>query len=401
MNFKLFKAALFSASVITVLASCNKVEQVQQQYMRCGNSLAIAADGNLIVAGYNSSTTKGYQASLIKVDAASGDTTWSRNFGSSYSDVFYSVKKSNEGGFIAAGFSNKASTGSPAMFVVITDALGTEVKSGTYGGSSYSEAFSVVPNADSGYLVAGYIQKTGTSDRDIYLVRINNAGAVIWEKSLGAKSNNPNDTVFDAAYGVIAAPGGGYFVTGSLNGYSSCCGRIFLMKVSAAGDSLWTKTYGFGIGFSLALTHTGGVADGGVAISGTLQEGTSQDIFLIKTDTAGNRLWPALKSFGGSGYEYGASMVETSAGGFAITGITSSIGLGSQDVYLIRTDASGGKIGEYTYGGTDVDQGFGIVQMSDGGFAITGLSNSGGSYIFLNRVKEDGTQYWPKPVYIK
>ncbi len=399
MNLKYFKAALVFVSLLAVLSSCNKAEQVTQQYMRGGNSLLLASDGNLIVAGYNSSSTKGYEATLIKIAPSGGsdtNTLWHHSFGGSYADAFYSVNKSNEGGYIAAGFSNKAISGSPSMFVVITDAQGVGIKSLTYGGSAYSQAFSVLPNADSGYLVAGYIQKTSSSDRDIYLVRINNAGAVIWEKSLGAKSINLSDTVNDAAYCVMAAPGGGYFLTGSLNGYSSCCGKIFLMKVSSTGDSLWTRTYGTGIGFSLALTHTAGIADGGLAISGTLQEGTNQDVFLIKTDTAGNVLWPARKSFGGAGYEYGATMIETSGGGFAMTGITDKSG--SQDVFLIRTDASGVQIGtDYTFGGTDTDQGYGLVQMPDNeDFCITGLSNSGGSYIFLNRVSTAGAQVWQK-----
>jgi len=147
-----------------------------------------------------------------------------------------------------------------------------------------------------------------------------------------------------------------------------------------------------GIGFSLTLT-----GDNGVAISGSLQEGSSQDIILIKTDTDGNLLWK--KTFGGSGYEYGATMIETSDGGFAISGITDSKGSGLEDVYLIRTNSSGDGQWEKTYGGTDVDQGFGLVKMPDNGFCITGLSNTDGSYIFLNRVSSDGAQGWVK--YIK
>jgi hypothetical protein len=392
MKISLFKSILFSAILLSLVSSCNKEATVPEAYLRSGNSLAIADDnGNLIIAGYNTSSTSGYDAALIKTNSA-GDTLWSKKFGSTYSDAFYNVSKSNSGGFIATGFSNKSASNSPAMYVVIADANGKLVSSGKFGGSYYSQGFNVLrhSNPDSGYLVSGYIQNSTYTDRDLYLVRLNNAGVSLWEKRYGTKNDLNSDTVNDAAYAVIAAPDGGYFLTGSIKGYSSCCGKVFLMKVSAKGDSLWTKTYVTGVGYSLILTK-----DNSIAISGSLQEGTSQDIFLLKTDTAGNLLWPA-KSFGGTGYEYGASMIETSTGGFAITGITDS--KGTQDVYLIRTDSNGGLLGSTsTYGGTSDDQGFGIVEMANGDYCITGLSNTDGSYFFLNRVSSEGAQIWYNP----
>lgn len=398
MNLIPFKIVILSAMLLAVISSCTKDEEMPQQYLRGGNGMAVAADGNLIIAGYNTSSSKGYEATLILAQQSNGDTLWSRKFGGTYSDAFYSVKKSHEGGFIAVGFTNRASAGSPSMFVVITDANGTMLETKSYGGSAYSQAFSVLPiaNADSGYLIAGYIQKSSSADRDIYLVRIDNAGDTLWTNSIGSKGADTYDTVNDAAYNVIAAPDGGYFLTGNLKGNSSYGGKIFLMKVTATGDSLWTKTYGNGIGYSLAIT-----SDVAVAISGSLQEGSSQDIFLLKTDTAGKTIWDKGKTFGGAGYEYGANMVETADGGFAIIGITDSKGYGYQDVYLVMTNSMGENAIEKTYGGNNVDQGFGLVLMPDGGFGMTGLSNTDGSYIFLNRVKSDGTQQWGNIRYLQ
>ncbi|MEI6060829.1 MAG: hypothetical protein WCR72_08975 [Bacteroidota bacterium] len=389
MSFNTLKTFILAVSLLVLVASCKK-DTVIDEYKRSGNSIAVSGS-NLVIAGYTTSSLGGYDASLILASQANGDTIFNRKFGGSYADAFYSVKKSHEGGFIAAGFSNRASSNSPAMFVVITDANGNQLKSIKYGASDYSQCFSVLPtaNADSGYLLAGYIQKSSSYDKNIFLVRIDNAGVVKWEKSIGATSTNPYDTVNESAYTVISAPDGGYFLTGSINGYSTCCGKIFLMKVSSMGDSLWTKTFNYGIGYSLTLT-----SDGGVAIGGTLQETANQDIILIKTDTAGNLAWK--KTFSGTGYEYGATMVETSDGGFAISGITDSKGAGYQDVYLLRTNSTGSVLWDHTYGGNSIDQGFGLVQLDDGGFALTGLSNTGGSFIFLNRTSSDGTQQWIK-----
>ncbi len=390
MYFKQIRTVFLFITLLAVLASCKK-DEVVEEYLRGGNSLALSTDNQLIVAGYNTSTSKSYEATLIKVDQSNGDTLWSKMYGGTYADAFYNVKKSHTGGFIATGFSNKSSYSSPAMFVVITDAAGTQLQSVKYGGSYFSQGLGLLPhaNADSGYLVAGYIQNSSSTDRDIYVVKIKNDGVALWEKRYGAKSTNAYDTLHDAAYGIIAAADSGYYITGSMNGYSSCCGKIFLMKISKTGDSLWTKTYDAGIGYSLTLT-----SDGGIAIGGTLQENNKQDIILIKTDTDGNVLWK--KSYGGSGYEYGASMLETSDGGFAITGITDSKGIGYQDVYLIRTSSTGDLLWDKTYGGTNIDQGFGLIQLGDGGFGITGLTNTDGSFIYLNRTSAEGTQLWYK-----
>ncbi len=390
MKITFYKTVALLVSLVALVSSC-KEDPIPEEYKRGGNSLALADDGNLIMAGYNSTTSKGYDATLILANQANGDTIWMRSFGDTYSDSFYHVQKAHGGGFIATGFSNRGASASPAMFVVITDANGNNVKTARYSGSYYSQGFNVLPlaNADSGYIIAGYIQNSANTDRDIYLVKISNAGEAQWEKRIGSKSRVEYDSVNEAAYSIISAPDGGYFITGSLNGYSSCCGKIFLMKVSSTGDSLWTKKFNYGIGYSIIAAK-----NGGVVISGTFQEGISQDIFLIKTDTAGNLLWK--KTYGGTGYEYGASMVETSDGGFAITGITDM--KGSQDVYLIRTSSTGDLQWSNTYGGSNVDQGFGLVAMPDNGFCISGLSNTDGSFFFLNRTTSEGAQSWVKKI---
>lgn len=398
MTKTIFKSSLLAILLLAVLTSCNKkLVDTPQKFLRGGNSLVVSTDGNLVVAGYNSSSTLGYQAALLKVSSTTGDTLWSKMYGGSYSDAFFNVIKArdNSGGFVATGFSNQANGGSPTMLVVMTDANGKQLKALTYGDNAYTEGMSIVANADSGYLVAGFKQAGSTADRDLYLVRIRDDGTVIWENTIGAKSANNYNQVNDAAYGVTAAPGGGYFLTGALNGgYNMENSQIFLMKVDENGDSLWTKTFGTGFGYSIAITQ-----DGNIAISGTISNGSNQDVFLLKTDTNGNLLWPAVKTFGGIGFEYGASMVQTSDGGYAITGISDETsGLGMNDAYLVKTNATGDKLWEKVFGGADNDQGYGIVQGADNNLYITGLSNTNGSFIFLNKVDQNGAQVsgWPK-----
>lgn len=387
-NIKTLFLAAFGLGILLTV-SCKK-EEITEQFARGGNAVIQTTTGDILVAGYNTSSSKSYEATLVLVNQL-GVVSWAKTYGGSYYDAFFSVKNAHNGGFIATGFSNANSASSPKLLVVRTDASGEEqwLQSG-YCSSAFSQGFCAITDADSGYLVAGYAQASN-SDRDIYLLRINEEGEKIWDRKFVFTSSVSYDTINDEAYGVIAAPDSGYYLTGSMHGYSNCCGKIFLMKVSKTGDSLWTKTYNSGIGYSLTLT-----ADGGIAIGGTAFDAASNDLIIIKTDLAGNKIWG--KTFGGTGYEFGATMVATTDGGYAITGITESKGAGSQDVYLLKANASGDFSWDKTFGGSNADQGFGLTQMNDGGFCVTGISNSDGSSIFLNKTSSDGTEEWYTPI---
>jgi len=398
MKTRLITSAILLIPIFAVLTSCNnKIQDSTPQYLRGGNS--ILSDGSdLVIAGYNSVKLKGYDAVLLKVNSSTGDTIWTKSFGASYSDAFFNVQRSNKAeGYIATGFSNNANGGSPSMLIVKTDNNGKMLFSKTYGSGSYTEGFGIVPIADSGYLAVGFIQKSGTTNRDIFLERIDYYGTEIWAKSIGAQGIHTNDSVNEVAYAAIAAPDSGYFITGAMKGVANMQGsQIFLMKVSSDGDSVyWTKTFGTGFGYSLTLTK-----DGGIAVSGSILKGTDQNVFLLKTDLAGNLFtgWTAPIQYGGTGFEYGASMIETSDGGYAITGITESVTNGLQDIYFVRTNSMGAITYEKNFGGANNDQGYGLIQASDNYFYITGLSNSDGSYIYLNKLNAGNGQEtgWPK-----
>jgi hypothetical protein len=135
----------------------------------------------------------------------------------------------------------------------------------------------------------------------------------------------------------------------------------FSVTQAKADAAMWTHTYGganYDVGESVVET-----SDGGYAIAGyTASYGTgSDDVWLVKTDANGSAQWN--QTYGGINFDDGYSLVETSDGGYAIAGCTSSFGAGDWDFWLVKTNASGNMEWNQTYGGINSDLGCSMVEV--------------------------------------
>ena len=139
-------------------------------------------------------------------------------------------------------------------------------------------------------------------------------------------------------------------------------------------DIMWSKTFGGSgadAGRSIYPTNDGGFIIAGYTFSFGAE---NSDIYLLKTDADGNELWS--KTFGGSGWEYAYSVIQTSDSGFLIAGYTTSKGAGCKDVYVIKTDNQGNLLWDKTYGGENKDVGRAVCQAVNGDFIINGYTDS-------------------------
>jgi uncharacterized delta-60 repeat protein len=354
-------------------------------YWDVAYSVHHTSDGGYIVAGETNSFSASYysDAFLVKIDT-NGNIIWAKTYRGTYWDEAYSVQQTSDGGYIVAGETNSFGAGYDDIFLFKTDASGNLQWAKTYGGTDDDKAYSVQQTSDGGYIVAGTTWSFGAGSLDIFLIKTDANGNIIWAKTYGG-------TNYDDAYSVQQTSDGGYIVAGYTGSFGAGSGDIFLIKTDASGNVQWAKTYG---GTDWEEAHSvQQTSDGGYIVAGrTYSFGAGNyDIFLIKTDANGNIQW--AKTYGGIDGERAYSVQQTSDGGYIVGGYTGSFGAGSADIFLIKTDANGNIIWAKTYGGTGDERAYSVQQTSDGGYIVGGYTGSfgaGSADIFLIKTDANG-----------
>ncbi|MFH1942858.1 MAG: T9SS type A sorting domain-containing protein [bacterium] len=262
----------------------------------------------------------------------------------------------------------------------------------TYGGTDYDSGASVQQTSDGGYIIAGMTRSFGAGKNDVYLVKTDAAGDTLWTRTFGGAEN-------DVGFSVQQTSDGGYILAGATDSFGAGGNDVFLVKTDANGNSLWTTPRTFGGAKSDWAQSVQQVSDGGYIITGvTLSSGAGKnDIYLIKTDASGNAVWE--KTFGGAGLDNGYSVQQVSDGGYVIAGVTQSFGAGTSDFFLVKTDADGNAVWSRTFGGSKDDTGWSVQQASDGGYVIAGGTNSFGAGkwdFFLVKTDASGNALWER-----
>ncbi|NPD90004.1 MAG: hypothetical protein HGN29_14925 [Asgard group archaeon] len=197
---------------------------------------------------------------------------------------------------------------------------------------------------------------------------------------------------------MIQTLAGGFVITGNdyLDEFDD---DVLLLKTDSEGAMVWNKTYG-GTDSDRArqVIQT---SDGGFALAGSTSSfgccGVAS-MYLIKTDSEGNKEWEGI--YGGFYYDAAYGLVQTEDNGFALAGITYSYGAGQYDAYLVKTDSVGIMEWNYTYSGvwsgTQYDGAYAVIQTNDGGFALAGFTSFGYPDMFLVKVDSEGGEEWIK-----
>jgi hypothetical protein len=277
------------------------------------------------------------------------------------------------------------------MYTQAPDTVWTKV----YGGTDYDLSYDVQQTSDGGYIIGASTYSFGAGIEDVWLVKTDVNGDTLWTKTYGGGA-------YDAAGGayVQQTPDGGYFIASNTSSYGAGSCDLWLIRTGANGDSLWTKTYG-GAKHEGSYPTVQQTTDGAYIIATNTRSFSTAphefDLWLLKIDTNGDTLW--TKVYGGPEDDFPRSVIQTTDGGYFITGYTRSFGAGGDDVWLLKTDTNGDTIWTKTYGGTANDWGFSVQQTYDGGYILAGFTHSFGAGdrdAWIIKTDENGDTLWTK-----
>jgi uncharacterized delta-60 repeat protein len=197
------------------------------------------SSGGMIVAGYTTSFGAGNRDFwVLKLDSQ-GSPLWQKTFGGPRDDYARSIQQTSDGGFIVAGVTKSFGAGDYDAWVLKLRSNGSKQWQKTYGGKRGDYAHAVRQTADGGYIIAGSTGSFGHGGMDFWLLKLNSAGGIQWEKAYGG----PKD---ESAFAVDILPEGDFYVAGRSESFGSGMYDAMVLRVNkngsiAAGCSAFAK----------------------------------------------------------------------------------------------------------------------------------------------------------------
>ena len=364
---------------------------------------------------------------------------WDKTLGGDSNDEEQDIIATSDGGYIIVGTSSSGifedkseiSKGGFDYWVVKINSKGQKVWDKTFGGKYYDEALSVVASTDGGFLIAGTSNSDISGDKteaskggkeyDFWIVKINNNGQKIWDKTFGGDG-------YDFAKSIISTSDGGFVIAGTStsnisgdksqgnNGREDC----WIIKINSSGQKIWDKTFGGKDAEHINQIIT--TLDGGFMVSGYVSSANAvmvgnpfgaEKFWLLRINGSGDKVWDKLY-YGGSGVGE-SSIVSTNDGGFIFVG-SSDYGIwgdkteaskGGSDYWVVKINGMGEKDWDKTFGGKDEDSANAIISTSNGEFLIGGISTSqssgdktessrGFSDYWIIKIDNQGNKLWDK-----
>jgi N-acetylneuraminic acid mutarotase len=273
---------------------------------------------------------------MIKTDSL-GDTLWTKTYGIAGSHCYgYSVLTYGDLMFPPQRYLITGATQLLVfydIYLIQTNSSGDTLWTKTYGGSANEEAYSTIMIEEleatqwhKRYLITGYTNSFGAGANDVYLIKTDSIGDTLWTKTYGGTGNDEGRSIIKTSNGFLIA---GYTNSFGAGGYD-----VYLVATNFSGDTLWTKTYG-GIGDDKSYCVKKALGGGYIIIGSTTSFGVAaNDVYIVRINAAGDTLW--TRTVGGTGNDYGYSIDVIPNFGYIIVGSTTSFGAGTDDIYLIK-----------------------------------------------------------------
>jgi len=424
-NKQNMKNLLFT-SIVTLLSVTFSLAQPTVQWQKSvggtGNDYAESIqqtnDGGYIVVGIsysNDGDVSGNQGAsdcwVVKLNAF-GTIEWEKSMGGSGDDNARLIQQTNDGGYIFIGPSDSndgdvsGNHGNLDYWAVKLTSTGVIEWQKSLGGTGYEYAQYIQQTSDGGYIAAG---SSFSNDGDVsgnhggfdcWVVKLNNEGTIVWQKSLGGLSNDEAESIQQTNDGGFILAGHSDSNDGDVSGNHGGP-DYWVVKLSSIGTIEWQKSLG-GTGSdqakSVQQTNDGGYIVAGYTSSNDGDVSVNYgylDYWVVKLNSLGTIEWQ--KTLGGSDFDLAQSIQQTNDGEYIVAGYSYSNDVdvqssqGNQDFWVVKLSSIGTVEWEKSLGGSGLENASSIQQTNEGGFIVAGSSNSNDGDVSGNQGNFD---YW-------
>jgi len=298
--------------------------------------LTIADEGYLAVGTEFISDEQQYDGLVVSIDKT-GNILWSKHFGGVRWDWLKAIVPDGSGGYFLTGWTDSFGSGDSDIFLLNIDHEGRELYQRTFGGFDNEWANEALVLSNGTLVVAGATATYSIGGDDIWILGLDQAGAIIWQRTLGGYLD-------EEAQSMVAVNDSEFVVLAAVAADRTNKQHLILIGFSNSGQVLWTST----------LKSTGGllatdllVLPGNqlVVVGTSLSEASeNSDLLLLGTDQRGQEIW--RKTYGGPATDMGMAGVVDTDGVIYVAGKTYSYGSGDGDLWLFTTDVEGNSLNQ-------------------------------------------------------
>lgn len=327
-------------------------------------------DGGVIMCGYTISGAFGDNDIFIMKLNGRGDIVWSNLYGGSGNDQANSIEKTSDGSFIVSGTTSSFSgTFDPFTIKINQSGVIEWTKYYRFWNEDYGNA--VIQTNDGGYILTGYTNSFNIGGYDIYAIKLDQSGSIMWARVYGGTTN-------DFGNSIRSSPEGGYIIGGYTFSFG-VNGDAYILKLYGDGVLRWSKTYG-GAGFD-NIKDLQNASNGFIACGSTSSFGLpDEDAFVFNIDNQdGFVYWTRTFDGNAGGPSAFSKVLQTSNGGFILAGNMQNTAQNLQDMVLVKLFGDGEFDYAKLFGGVSNDGATSISLKSDGGYLLAGNTSSFGA----------------------
>lgn len=289
-------------------------------------------DGGFVVVGSTErNKPQGEDVLFVKTDGE-GHMLWDRTWGGNREEAGWSIHEEKDGNLVVAGFTQSFGAGGFDCFFLRTDSSGKPLEVQTFGDKEDDRCWALRPLSDGGYVLVGESGNIQAERRQAFILRLEQSGKLRWHRRLGTEGD-------DRMFSVAETKDGDLLALGQTYGQGAGDRDVYLMKIDSSGKLLWTRTYGgpkSDVGHSIARLE-----DDGFLITGYTSSFSQvgDDPYLHRLDPQGNLLWSKVLPL--PGHQRTLTGVETADGQFVLSGYGENRSLGTGGALIVHTSASG------------------------------------------------------------